>query len=244
MSKTKKLSTSLSHKKKNKQGTVKFYSQGRNSKSKRFRMEDTTQIQYNMALEYLNEKLKIMNNNLYIEAGLISEFPDNSSLLEYEGTYGICIYKKSSQGNKCISGIGFEVYPSTTGNGVHIEINSKTHENHRQKGLNKLMRAILIFLTPVLSDEKVISMLSVPENKLSAYSLMKYFDTNIDETINQDFLAFKRKHNKQKSLYQLIDEAYKSGNSIQSIEVPITKKNLKSAKQIIDIMMDHMFEIY
>ena len=70
---------------------------------------------------------------------------------------------------------------------------------------------------------------------------MKYFDCKLSEELNSDFLNFKKQYQSKAELYTLITDAYQSGSAIYHIEIPLSKENIRSSKNIIDVFMDHVF---
>ena len=235
-------SHSMAQTKKSKNHTVKYYSHGHNqTKSRQFKIEDIRELHYEMSLENLNNKLQERSRDLFIDIGPVFSLPDNSTLIQKHGYYGICLYEKKGQTQKCISGIGFEVYTKTGDSKGYMEINSRTDDSKQKRGYNKFLRAVLIYLTPIIFGKDIMSINSIPENPLSAYTLMKYFDCKLSEELNSDFLNFKKQYQSKAELYTLITDAYQYGSAIYHIEIPLSKENIRSSKNIIDVFMDHVF---
>ena len=213
-------------------------------------------------LTQLNKALQRECSNLRLSIDYIYNHEENSSLEYYglseapTGTVGgemaehlvLCLYID----NHCVSSIIIEI------DGVKLMLASKTHKNYEGKKYNILLHGVLIIISNLLSPD-IEGIISIAENPISAYILMRHFggELLVDDDIvflkyrglseyNNNFLELAKLQNiplyKPNTNYiQLLksyDRVYGFMQQPLTITVKLNNKNIQTAEKKFNELLD------
>ena len=129
------------------------------AKKKLYQLNDILScIDYKLSIDYIFQ----MNLNTQITKSNMASNPTRLLLCMFHDT-------------NCISSIEISYIRDTE---KHIEISSETNESYLKLKLNKILRAVIIYIATDLYPE-ISSVLSVSINPISAYLMIKYFKADI-----------------------------------------------------------------
>lgn len=200
-------------------------------------------------LNHLNSKLKEKCPNLELKLEYLSEHSDTLSVFStHDNDLTLCLYHN----NMCISSITLsptrwppiiEDYEDSDDEDIHrgvsiedsekimnaLEISSRTHPLYDRRKFNKLLRATVIILSNVLTNNKnkIKYIVSEAINPISAWLLIKYYDVDFDDEFKNYLKS--NKMNISDITQDVLKQYMKNERSMINITIEINSPNVEKA---------------